>query len=60
MLIRFSSTGDRREIAPIAANMNMWVEKYKPQNIKQIIGQHGDASNVKKYVFCFLNTHYVL
>ncbi|KAL0895357.1 hypothetical protein ABMA27_011491 [Loxostege sticticalis] len=26
----------------------MWVDKYKPQNLKQIIGQHGDASNVKK------------
>ncbi|KAI5635826.1 ATPase family associated with various cellular activities (AAA) domain-containing protein [Phthorimaea operculella] len=33
---------------PLAANSIMWVEKYKPQNIKQIIGQHGDASNVKK------------
>ncbi|CAH0600208.1 unnamed protein product [Chrysodeixis includens] len=30
------------------ANVSMWVEKYKPQNIKQIIGQHGEASNVKK------------
>uniref|UniRef100_A0A2A4JBC5 Replication factor C subunit 1 n=1 Tax=Heliothis virescens TaxID=7102 RepID=A0A2A4JBC5_HELVI len=38
----------KREAAPIPANMSMWVEKYKPQNIKQIIGQHGDASNVKK------------
>ncbi|XP_072935597.1 replication factor C subunit 1 [Epargyreus clarus] len=26
----------------------MWVDKYKPQNLKQIIGQHGEASNVKK------------
>ncbi|CAG9136425.1 unnamed protein product [Plutella xylostella] len=32
----------------IAGNSQMWVEKYKPQNIKQIIGQHGDSSNVKK------------
>ncbi|XP_047034174.1 replication factor C subunit 1 [Helicoverpa zea] len=38
----------KREAAAIPANMSMWVEKYKPQNIKQIIGQHGDASNVKK------------
>lgn len=29
---------------------SMWVEKYKPQNIKQIIGQQGDASNVKKLI----------
>ncbi|KAJ2943983.1 hypothetical protein O0L34_g8306 [Tuta absoluta] len=33
---------------PLAGNSIMWVDKYKPQNIKQIIGQHGDASNVKK------------
>ncbi|CAK1600261.1 unnamed protein product [Parnassius mnemosyne] len=26
----------------------LWVDKYKPQNVKQIIGQHGAASNVKK------------
>uniref|UniRef100_A0A2H1VJ44 Replication factor C subunit 1 n=1 Tax=Spodoptera frugiperda TaxID=7108 RepID=A0A2H1VJ44_SPOFR len=38
----------KKEVTPIAENSNMWVEKYKPQNIKQIIGQHGDASNVKK------------
>ncbi|KAJ0181428.1 hypothetical protein K1T71_003513 [Dendrolimus kikuchii] len=29
-------------------NASMWVEKYKPQNVKQIIGQTGEASNVKK------------
>ncbi|XP_075980785.1 germ line transcription factor 1 [Anticarsia gemmatalis] len=34
----------------VPANSSMWVEKYKPQNIKQIIGQHGDASNVKKLI----------
>ncbi|XP_047506981.1 replication factor C subunit 1 [Pieris napi] len=28
----------------------MWVDKYKPQSIKQIIGQHGEASNVKKLI----------
>ncbi|KAK3742285.1 hypothetical protein QZH41_013114 [Actinostola sp. cb2023] len=26
----------------------MWVDKYKPQNIKQIIGQQGDKSNMRK------------
>ncbi|PRD25218.1 UNVERIFIED_CONTAM: Replication factor C subunit 1 [Trichonephila clavipes] len=26
----------------------MWVDKYKPTNIKQIIGQQGDKSNAKK------------
>ncbi|XP_071943755.1 replication factor C subunit 1-like [Antedon mediterranea] len=26
----------------------MWVDKYKPKTVKQIIGQHGDRSHVKK------------
>ncbi|XP_034823895.1 replication factor C subunit 1 [Maniola hyperantus] len=26
----------------------MWVDKYKPTSLKQIIGQHGEKSNVKK------------
>lgn len=26
----------------------MWVDKYKPQNLKQIIGQSGDKSNARK------------
>ncbi|XP_039765625.1 replication factor C subunit 1 isoform X2 [Pararge aegeria] len=29
-------------------NSLMWVDKYKPTNLKQIIGQHGEKSNVKK------------
>ncbi|KAG6458394.1 hypothetical protein O3G_MSEX010845 [Manduca sexta] len=37
---------DQKPIHIVPASM--WVEKYKPQNVKQIIGQHGDASNVKK------------
>ncbi|CAK1548725.1 unnamed protein product [Leptosia nina] len=28
----------------------MWVDKYKPQSIKHIIGQQGEASNVKKLI----------
>ncbi|KOB71788.1 putative replication factor C large subunit, partial [Operophtera brumata] len=32
------------------ANGSMWVEKYKPRNLKQIIGQNGEASNVKKLI----------
>ncbi|XP_075211056.1 germ line transcription factor 1 [Lycorma delicatula] len=27
---------------------NLWVDKYKPTSIKQLIGQQGDRSNVKK------------
>ncbi|XP_032510855.2 replication factor C subunit 1 isoform X1 [Danaus plexippus] len=30
------------------SNSLMWVDKYKPKNLKQIIGQHGEASNVNK------------
>lgn len=26
----------------------LWVDKYKPANIRQIIGQQGDKSNAKK------------
>ena len=26
----------------------LWVEKYKPQNLKGIIGQQGDKSNMRK------------
>ncbi|KPI93596.1 Replication factor C subunit 1 [Papilio xuthus] len=29
-------------------NSMLWVDKYKPVNVKQIIGQHGPNSNVKK------------
>ncbi|CAG9576182.1 unnamed protein product [Danaus chrysippus] len=29
-------------------NSLMWVDKYKPKSLKQIIGQHGEASNVNK------------
>lgn len=28
----------------------MWVEKHKPQTVKNIIGQTGENSNVNKYV----------
>ncbi|XP_050684593.1 replication factor C subunit 1 [Leptidea sinapis] len=28
----------------------MWVDKYKPQSIKSIIGQQGEGSNVKKLI----------
>ncbi|XP_050354909.1 replication factor C subunit 1 [Nymphalis io] len=31
-----------------SSNTLMWVDKYKPQNLKQIIGQHGEASNANK------------
>lgn len=33
----------------------MWVDKYKPVNIKNIIGQQGDKSNVKKLLVWLQN-----
>ncbi|XP_041974290.1 replication factor C subunit 1 [Aricia agestis] len=39
--------GDINEKLSVTPSL-MWVDKYKPQTVKQIIGQHGDASNVKK------------
>lgn len=35
--------------APDAKNL-AWTEKYKPKDIKSIIGQQGDASNMKKLI----------
>lgn len=35
----------------------MWVDKYKPQTTKQIIGQQGDKSNVKKLKHWLENWH---
>lgn len=35
--------------------VNMWVDKYKPLTTKQIIGQQGDRSNVKKLSHWLLN-----
>ena len=26
----------------------LWVDKYKPKEMKEIVGQHGDKSNAKK------------
>ncbi|CAG9853876.1 unnamed protein product [Phyllotreta striolata] len=34
-----------------------WTEKYKPQNVKEIIGQQGDGTNVAKLKKWLLNWH---
>ncbi|XP_048005810.1 replication factor C subunit 1 [Leguminivora glycinivorella] len=49
--IKVNSTKDSQDSSstkPAMVQSAMWVEKYKPQSLKQIIGQHGEASNVKK------------
>jgi len=35
----------------------LWVDKYKPTNIRQIIGQQGDRSNAKKLLAWLQNWH---
>lgn len=35
----------------------LWVDKYKPMNIRQIIGQQGDRSNAKKLLAWLQNWH---
>ncbi|KAK4324456.1 hypothetical protein Pmani_004904 [Petrolisthes manimaculis] len=37
-----------QEIATRAGDVLMWVDKYKPASVKNIIGQQGDRSNVRK------------
>ena len=35
----------------------MWVDKYKPTQLKQIIGQQGDKSNAKKLLHWLQSWH---
>ena len=35
----------------------LWVDKYKPTSIKQIIGQQGDKSNAKKLLNWLTHWH---
>lgn len=39
-------------------NNKTWVDKYKPTNTKQIIGQQGAASNCVKYVCILLSIYF--
>ncbi|PSN56812.1 Replication factor C subunit 1 [Blattella germanica] len=41
----------------ISKNASLWVDKYKPTSVKQIIGQQGDRSNVKKLLKWLGNWH---
>ena len=40
-----------------AADSLLWVDKYKPTNIRQIIGQQGDRSNARKLLAWLQNWH---
>jgi len=35
----------------------LWVDKYKPNSLKQIIGQQGDKSNAKKLLHWLKTWH---
>ena len=39
---------ERPQSAPVSADSQLWVDKYKPTNTKGIIGQQTDKSNLKK------------
>ncbi|XP_046396184.1 replication factor C subunit 1 isoform X2 [Ischnura elegans] len=43
-----SQTGVSSSALQVKASDTMWVDKYKPTSIKQVIGQQGEKSNVNK------------
>lgn len=45
----FSDAIIKREPISVGEKALAWVDKYKPKNIKDIIGQGGPASNCAKY-----------
>ena len=51
-LFRYENTKftySRHQQAPVhGGSSQLWTEKYKPKRVKDIIGQQGDKSNVKK------------
>jgi len=44
-------------VSDTASESLLWVDKYKPTNIRQIIGQQGDKSNAKKLLTWLQNWH---
>ena len=49
------------DFIPSGSESLLWVDKYRPKSIKNIIGQQGDKSNAKKLLrlsgFIFCNIH---
>ncbi|XP_022300540.1 replication factor C subunit 1-like [Crassostrea virginica] len=50
-------SGQSSGTARPAESSLMWVDKYKPTQLKQIIGQTGDKSNAKKLLHWLTNWH---
>ncbi|XP_054713942.1 replication factor C subunit 1-like isoform X2 [Uloborus diversus] len=50
-------TKSPEKVKKVGENLSMWVDKYKPTTVKQIIGQQGDKSNAKKLLHWLLNWH---
>ncbi|XP_076041006.1 germ line transcription factor 1 isoform X2 [Oratosquilla oratoria] len=46
-----------QDLAKHDGEMMMWVDKYKPVSVKNIIGQQGEKSNVKKLIKWLTNWH---
>ncbi|KAK7073039.1 replication factor C subunit 1 [Halocaridina rubra] len=44
-----------QDLSDRSGELLMWVDKYKPASIKNIIGQQGDKSNVRKLLFWLQN-----
>lgn len=44
---------EKEETIAVQGNSAAWVDKYKPNSLKDIIGQQGSASNCTKYVMIF-------
>lgn len=51
-----SSSDSKPKLEPLPVSF-MWVDKYKPTSLKNIIGQQGDSSNVKKLLRWLSNWH---
>uniref|UniRef100_A0A8D8WJC6 Activator 1 large subunit n=1 Tax=Cacopsylla melanoneura TaxID=428564 RepID=A0A8D8WJC6_9HEMI len=45
------------QVVPPSSGFTLWVDKYKPKTIKQIVGQQGDKSAVNKLIKWLKNWH---
>ena len=54
---QLTQSPDVSAISDTAVESLLWVDKYKPTNLRQIIGQQGDRSNAKKLLTWLQNWH---
>ena len=54
---QLTQSPDVSAVCETASESLLWVDKYKPTNIRQIIGQQGDRSNAKKLLTWLQNWH---